>query len=146
LTCREDERPRRHSPKRIIKAGYTVGAGAELKPNKNWFLRAEYRYLAFKIDGDGSTASSLTSTSVLGTATPRPSKAPLPPSAWLSSALFDRWMADALTLSKEQPVDRASVMLELAVEGKGWPNRITGLPVPRSPLAAAEDVFAEAGP
>ena len=122
--------------KRIIKAGYTVGAGAEPKPNKNWFLRAEYRYLAFKIDRDQSTAGSLTSTSVLGTATP----------AWLSSALFDRWMADALTLSKGQPVDRATVMLEIAVEGKGWTNRITGLPVPRSLLAAAEDVFAEAGP
>jgi endonuclease/exonuclease/phosphatase family protein len=52
------------------------------------------------------------------------------PAARLSCALFDRWMADALTLSKGQPVDRATVMLhrtavmlEIAAERKGWPDR-----------------------
>jgi hypothetical protein len=52
-----------------------------------------------------------------------------------SSALFDRWMAEALMLAKGQPVERATVMLyrtavmlEIAAERKGWPDRIPGLP------------------
>jgi hypothetical protein len=61
-------------------------------------------------------------------------------------------MADALSLSKGQPIERAvamllrtAVMLEIAAERKGWPDRITGLPdkAPRSPRAAAEAVFDE---
>jgi hypothetical protein len=53
----------------------------------------------------------------------------------LSGALFDRWMADALTLSKGQPVERqaamqvrTAIMLEIAAERLGWPERIVGLP------------------
>jgi hypothetical protein len=53
----------------------------------------------------------------------------------LSGALYDRWMAEALSLSKGQPVERAvamllrtAVMLEIAAERKGWPDRIAGLP------------------
>jgi opacity protein-like surface antigen len=42
--------------------GYTVGAGGEVKLNKNWLLRAEYRYLAFKYDRDVSNSSSQTFT------------------------------------------------------------------------------------
>ncbi len=33
-------------------AGYTVGAGGELKLNQNWSLRAEYRYLHFDVERD----------------------------------------------------------------------------------------------
>jgi hypothetical protein len=65
-----------------------------------------------------------------------------------SSALFDRWMADALTLSKGQPVDRAvamllrtAVMLEISAERKGWPNRIAGLADQGQSEAEAEAVF-----
>jgi hypothetical protein len=43
-------------------------------------------------------------------------------------------MAEALSLCKGQPVDhatvmlhRTAVMLEIAAERKGWPDRITGL-------------------
>jgi hypothetical protein len=53
----------------------------------------------------------------------------------LSGALYDRWMAEALMLVKGQPIERAvamlhrtAVMLEIAAERKGWPDRITGLP------------------
>jgi hypothetical protein len=53
-------------------------------------------------------------------------------------------MAEALTLAKGQPVERAvamllrtAVMLEIAAERKGWPDRIAGLPDrTRSPRAA----------
>lgn len=70
----------------------------------------------------------------------------------LSSALFDRWMAEALMFSKGQPVERAAamllrtaVMLEIAAERKGWPERIAGLPDrgSRSSRAAAEALFDE---
>jgi opacity protein-like surface antigen len=37
--------------------GYAAGAGGEVKLNKNWFLRAEYRYLNFKFNRDGSSSS-----------------------------------------------------------------------------------------
>jgi hypothetical protein len=54
---------------------------------------------------------------------------------WLSGALYDRWMAEAPSLCKGQPVDRATVMLlrtavmlEIAAERKSWPDRIAGLP------------------
>jgi opacity protein-like surface antigen len=43
--------------------GYTAGAGGEVKLNKNWLLRAEYRYLNFKYDRDATSSSSSTSTS-----------------------------------------------------------------------------------
>jgi len=53
----------------------------------------------------------------------------------LSGALFDRWMAEALTLGKGQPVERqatmilrTAVMLEIAAERKAWPEHIVGLP------------------
>jgi opacity protein-like surface antigen len=46
------------------KLGYTVGAGGEWKMNKNWFLRAEYRFMAFKVDRDQSSSSSTSSTFV----------------------------------------------------------------------------------
>jgi opacity protein-like surface antigen len=42
--------------------GYSVGAGGEVKLNKNWSLRAEYRYLAFKVDRDLSFSNTATST------------------------------------------------------------------------------------
>jgi hypothetical protein len=63
-------------------------------------------------------------------------------------------MADALTLSKGQPVERAvammlrtAVMLEIAAEQKGWPDRIVGLPDKglRSLRAETEAVFDAAG-
>jgi hypothetical protein len=54
---------------------------------------------------------------------------------YLSVALFDQWMAEALTLSKGQSVDRAAAMLlrtaamlEIAAECRGWPKRVSGLP------------------
>ncbi len=70
----------------------------------------------------------------------------------LSAALFDRWMSDALMLSKGQPIERAvamllrtAVMLEIAAERKGWPDRIAGLPdIQRSRRAEAEAVFDDA--
>jgi len=40
--------------------GYTAGAGGELKLNRNWSLRAEYRYVNFKFDRDDSNSSSST--------------------------------------------------------------------------------------
>jgi opacity protein-like surface antigen len=49
--------------------GYTAGAGGEVKLNKNWFLRAEYRYLAFKFDRDASSSSTSTSTSATSIST-----------------------------------------------------------------------------
>jgi opacity protein-like surface antigen len=49
--------------------GYTVGAGGEVKLNKNWFLRAEYRYLAFKYDRDIASSSNSTSTSATSIST-----------------------------------------------------------------------------
>ncbi len=72
----------------------------------------------------------------------------------LSGALYDRWLADALMLSKGQPIERAAamlfrtaVMLEIAAERKYWPNRIPGLPDrTRAPRAEAEAVFDEASP
>jgi hypothetical protein len=72
----------------------------------------------------------------------------------LAGALYDRWMADVLTASKGQPVERATVMLhrtavmlEIAAERKGWPDWIVGLPDrgPRSPRAEAEAVFIPPG-
>jgi opacity protein-like surface antigen len=42
--------------------GYTVGAGGEARLNKNWSLRAEYRYLNFNFDRDASQSSSSTQT------------------------------------------------------------------------------------
>jgi opacity protein-like surface antigen len=42
--------------------GYSIGAGGEVKLNKNWSLRAEYRYLAFKVDRDLSFSKTATST------------------------------------------------------------------------------------
>jgi hypothetical protein len=60
-------------------------------------------------------------------------------------------MADALTLSKGQPAERAAammvrtaVMLELAAGRKGWPDRISGFPDRGSrsrARAAADAVF-----
>jgi opacity protein-like surface antigen len=49
--------------------GYTAGAGGEVKLNKNWSLRAEYRYLNFKYDRDGSSSSTSTFTSATSTST-----------------------------------------------------------------------------
>jgi opacity protein-like surface antigen len=46
-------------------AGYTVGAGGELKLNQNWSLRAEYRYLHFDVERGEETASSSTSSNLL---------------------------------------------------------------------------------
>jgi hypothetical protein len=53
----------------------------------------------------------------------------------LSGALFDKWMAEALTLGKGQPVERqaamqvrTAIMLEIAAERRGWPEHIEGLP------------------
>jgi hypothetical protein len=64
-----------------------------------------------------------------------------------SAALFDRWMAEVLMHVKGQPIERATtmlhrtaVMLEIAAERKGWPDRIAGLP-DRSPRAPAEALF-----
>ncbi|WP_314963980.1 outer membrane protein [Bradyrhizobium cosmicum] len=48
-------------------AGYTVGAGGELKLSDNWSLRSEYRYLNFGFNR--SAAASGTSTSVSGATT-----------------------------------------------------------------------------
>ena len=39
-------------------AGYTAGAGGELKLNGNWSLRAEYRYLHFDVKRDEAGSSS----------------------------------------------------------------------------------------
>jgi opacity protein-like surface antigen len=51
-------------------AGYTVGAGGELKLNQNWSLRAEYRYLHFDVERDWETASATTNRNLLtGTTT-----------------------------------------------------------------------------
>ncbi len=50
-------------------AGYTAGAGGELKLNQNWSLRAEYRYLHFDVERDEVTASSSVSRNVLTGAT-----------------------------------------------------------------------------
>jgi hypothetical protein len=68
-----------------------------------------------------------------------------------SSALFDRSTAEVLTLPKGQPVERAvamllrtAVMLEIAADRKGWPDRIAGLPDrQRSPRASADGVFSQ---
>jgi opacity protein-like surface antigen len=49
--------------------GYIVGAGGEVKLNKNWLLRAEYRYLAFKYDRDAANSNSSTSTELTSTST-----------------------------------------------------------------------------
>ena len=53
----------------------------------------------------------------------------------LAGALFDRWMAETLTLGKGQPVERqaamllrTALMLEIVAERKGWPEHIVGLP------------------
>ncbi|MDF0520475.1 outer membrane beta-barrel protein [Bradyrhizobium yuanmingense] len=48
-------------------AGYTVGAGGELKLTGNWSLRGEYRYLNFGFNR--SAASSATASSVTGATT-----------------------------------------------------------------------------
>ncbi len=45
-------------------AGYTAGAGGEVKLNDNWSLRAEYRYLHFDFDRGEASGSTSTSTSV----------------------------------------------------------------------------------
>ena len=47
--------------------GYTVGAGVEKKLNKNWSLRAEYRYLHFNVHRDVSSFD--TQTQVTGATT-----------------------------------------------------------------------------
>jgi len=40
-------------------AGYSAGAGGELKLTNNWSLRGEYRYLHFNVNrNDASTSSS----------------------------------------------------------------------------------------
>jgi opacity protein-like surface antigen len=41
-------------------AGYTVGAGGELKVAAHWSLRAEYRYLHFNVNRDEANSSSQT--------------------------------------------------------------------------------------
>jgi len=53
----------------IWKLGYTVGAGGEYRINKNWFLRAEYRYIHFNYDRDASSSFTSTSTSATSTFT-----------------------------------------------------------------------------
>jgi opacity protein-like surface antigen len=42
-------------------AGYTVGAGGELKLTDRWSLRGEYRYLHFNVNRNEATTSSQTS-------------------------------------------------------------------------------------
>jgi hypothetical protein len=68
--------------------------------------------------------------------------------------LYDRWLFEALSLVKGQPIDRASamlrrtaVMLEIAAERKGWRDRIAGLPDrgSTSPRAEAEALFGGTG-
>jgi opacity protein-like surface antigen len=53
----------------LWRLGYTVGAGGEYRINNNWFLRAEYRYIHFKIDRDASDSSTSTSASATSTFT-----------------------------------------------------------------------------
>ena len=38
-------------------AGYTAGAGAELKLTNHWSLRGEYRYMHFNVERDEATSS-----------------------------------------------------------------------------------------
>ena len=52
----------------------------------------------------------------------------------LSAALYDRWAAETLMHIRGQPRDRAcamlvrtAIMLEIAVDRRGWPERIVGL-------------------
>jgi opacity protein-like surface antigen len=59
-------------------AGYTVGAGGEVKLTDNWSLRGEYRYLHFDVNRNEATSSSqtfvqggITSTSTSSDATAR---------------------------------------------------------------------------
>ena len=41
-------------------AGYTAGAGGEVKLTDNWSLRGEYRYLHFDVNRNEASSSSLT--------------------------------------------------------------------------------------
>jgi opacity protein-like surface antigen len=50
-------------------AGYTAGAGGEVKLTDNWSLRGEYRYLHFDVNRNEARASSSSQTSVQGGAT-----------------------------------------------------------------------------
>ncbi len=52
----------------------------------------------------------------------------------LSAALYDRWAAETLMHIRGQPRERAcamlvrtAIMLEIAVDRRGWPERIVGM-------------------
>jgi hypothetical protein len=71
--------------------GYTVGAGGELKLYQNWFLRAEYRFLAFKVNRDRSSSSNSTETIPAVSWKPRAALRP-PARATISTSIWE-WSA-----------------------------------------------------